>query len=561
MMSAEVRNQAFIRGAFLLLVVAIAATVLMVPPTQHRAFSLAGALVGAVLIAVAELVPMNLPTASRVLPFTLAVDVFLLVLYGPYVAVCAYLLGFIAAAVARHRTPYDVVHHVTENVPPILAGGLVLWALAPPGVTHDTRWYLVCGVLAALVRVGADLGLAIVHAWVDGHASRSPLRTVLGGYAYVPLLVLAPLGLLAASSLMTEPGLLVLLAGPFLAQSISIRRHETAVEQARKTEQENLGLQSELQEQTIELNRAISQLQRRLSQSFALQAVGAAITQELDLERVLQIISRQSARIAGGDGAFITLLSDDGTHQLLRAAYGPLTPYVGRQLPMRGRLTGEVIDSGRPQISNVALDDPRVDPEIAQTVRITAVVEAPLKVKDRILGVLGVVAQNGKHFDEEDMRLLTVLANQAAIAIDNARLHEHQTELAVFQERNRLARELHDSVTQSLFSIGLYLQASIQRIPDDPDGALELLAKTQDIAQDAQAEMRSLIFELRPAAIRDKGLDFAMENHISLVQRRHDIEVELIRNGDGRRRTRALPGHPGGTEQRDEARKCLAGQH
>jgi len=528
-------RHAYLGALAVLLTGSLVFAFLVLPPSRPENFALVPALVMAALVWCGELLPLQLPMAGRVLPFTLTFDVALLVLFGPYTVLVGYLLGTAGLFLLLRGDKSRVLVQLLENGFAVLVGGLTLWAFAPPALAARAQPRLLAGGLAAGVRIATDLALTLTRISLQRREGlRAAWQLVFGGYAYLPLLVLAPLGLLGAYLYAVQPWLLVLLLAPFLAQYLSVHRHESLYTEVQHLREEKRRLEEELELRTTELNAAISQLQRRLSQNFSLQAVGTAIVQELDLERVFPIIARQAARIAGGDGAFITLLSDDGTRQLIRAASGPyLTAYVGEEISLDDSLTGPVISSGQPVINNDTLEDPRFRSELVYQARISALLAAPLKTKDKVLGVLGVVAHNGKRFDAEDMHLLTVLANQAAIAIENARLHERQRELAVYEERSRLARELHDSVTQSLFSISLYLEASLQVLDSSPSQARTILTRCQEIAQEAQAEMRSLIFELRPAAIREKGLDFALENLISLVRRRHNLEITLTKSGDG----------------------------
>jgi signal transduction histidine kinase len=97
------------------------------------------------------------------------------------------------------------------------------------------------------------------------------------------------------------------------------------------------------------------------------------------------------------------------------------------------------------------------------------------------------------------------IANQAAIAIENGQLQRQALDLAVVEERNRLARDLHDSVTQMLFSITLTLQAGRVLLQRNPTQAESQIDKAQQTAQEALAEMRALIYQLRPASLRERA--------------------------------------------------------
>ena len=104
-------------------------------------------------------------------------------------------------------------------------------------------------------------------------------------------------------------------------------------------------------------------------------------------------------------------------------------------------------------------------------------------------------------------------------------LRDQAAELAASQERAHLARELHDSVTQALFSMGLTLRTLELLLATDPDGAHEKLAELRELQKDALAEMRTLIFELRPSSLENDGLVQALRTHATAVQRRTGLAM------------------------------------
>src|SRR5205823_7929123 len=154
----------------------------------------------------------------------------------------------------------------------------------------------------------------------------------------------------------------------------------------------------------------------------------------------------------------------------------------------------------------------------------------------RTVGVLSIYNKEGEGgFTDRDAELATFFANQAAAAVENARLYEQSREYAVIEERNRLARELHDSVTQSLFSVSLLSEAALNLLERDPTKARERLERANDLAQGALAEMRALIFQLRPMTLQEEGLLSAMKKHLAALLSRHGRVVELNVTGTPRR--------------------------
>ena len=153
----------------------------------------------------------------------------------------------------------------------------------------------------------------------------------------------------------------------------------------------------------------------------------------------------------------------------------------------------------------------------------------PLMVKDRTIGVLRVDHTQLNHFTEQDAQLVLAFANQAAVAIENARLYERAQNLAVLEERQRLARELHDSVSQALYGIALGTRTA-RGLIDRGDNQIEDLAAPLDyvltLADAGLVEMRSLIFELRPESLEVEGLIAALHKQADALQARNQIEVQ-----------------------------------
>ena len=130
----------------------------------------------------------------------------------------------------------------------------------------------------------------------------------------------------------------------------------------------------------------------------------------------------------------------------------------------------------------------------------------PLAIKGQVIGAIGVAHSERNYFTAHHADLALTVANQAAITMVNAELYEHAHELATLQERQRLARNLHDAVNQSLFSAGLIADVLPRLWERDQDEARKSLNDLRRLTRAAQAEMRALLAELRPSAITDTDL-------------------------------------------------------
>ena len=264
-----------------------------------------------------------------------------------------------------------------------------------------------------------------------------------------------------------------------------------------------------------------------------------AIAGERSVEPVLQRIVGASRELAGaryaalgipdGQGNFAQFITAGMSEELI-AAMGPL--------PRTHGLLGAMLDTDRPYRSEDIKQDPRfrgwwpsAHPQMASFLGV------PIRSRDGVLGALYLTDKEDEPgFTEEDERLIQMLAAHAAIAIENARLYERGRELSFVEERNRLARDLHDSVVQKLFGIVLAAQSAATLFDRDQDSARAQVEKLQELTQDAIQELRSLIFQLRPAAVESDGLAAALAKHVQVLRRVHRQDIDLEVTGEPRLR-------------------------
>jgi signal transduction histidine kinase len=155
----------------------------------------------------------------------------------------------------------------------------------------------------------------------------------------------------------------------------------------------------------------------------------------------------------------------------------------------------------------------------------------PITVKGHTIGVLDVQSKQLDGFDQTDIEMLQALANQAGIAIENVRLHEQAKHIAVLEERQRLARDLHDSVTQSLYGLNLYAEAAAGHLAiGQLDQVRQYLNDIQKTTQESLSEIRLLIYELRPPILEQEGLIAALQNRLYSVESRAELKSNLKSN-------------------------------
>jgi len=273
------------------------------------------------------------------------------------------------------------------------------------------------------------------------------------------------------------------------------------------------------------------ELQRRLAESESFNHVLVSLLQKTVLDQVLDIVCNQAQSLIGATGSAVLLLTDQAwlevKHRLgkPKAAAGPV--------PVDGSLAGQVVRDGEPML----LNDP-VHLERAQVYQwpseLTALLTVPLFVRGGVIGVLDLVNKAGG-FTEQDVPVMSVFANQAAIVIEHTRLQAQAEQLAVLGERQRLARELHDSVTQSLYSLTLYADAAALALAAGKhEVAAGYLKDLQATAQEGMRDMRLLIFQLHPPLLETDGLVTALQARLAAVEGRAGLQTELRVEGERR---------------------------
>ncbi|HLF29124.1 MAG TPA: PAS domain S-box protein [Anaerolineae bacterium] len=259
------------------------------------------------------------------------------------------------------------------------------------------------------------------------------------------------------------------------------------------------------------------------------------VASTLELKPLLGLILDQLHIVMEYSGATIFTLQQD---ELTILHYrGPITPAHAAQLRFPLAQAGAnraVIERKTP----VIIDDVRGDFPLARAFQETAGDElettyeyirswmgVPLMIKDWVIGMLSLDHHEPNHYTARHANLALAIASQAAIAIENARLYEQAQNLAALEERQKLARELHDSVSQALYGIALGARTARTLLDRDPSKVADPLDYVLSLAEAGLAEMRALIFELRPESLETEGLTAALTKQVASLRARHGIEV------------------------------------
>jgi signal transduction histidine kinase len=295
----------------------------------------------------------------------------------------------------------------------------------------------------------------------------------------------------------------------------------------------SLALNAQLQEQVTLLEQQRMQLERRVREVSALVQSSALITSTLELDSLLSLILEQLAEVVDFDRASIQLLFDGQLRIIAGKGFAHPENVLGLTFdPRQNDLTGRMLEGETP----IVLEDVRDEPGFVadQDDPTRSWIGVPLKVRNEVIGALALDKKQPSFYDEQDGQTVLAFANQAAIAIENARLYDRNREQEILQERNRLARELHDSLSQSLFSMVLNAEAANLFFDTDQAKARSQIQMLYETANAALKEMRTLIFELRPANLEEEGLAAVLSKHAKLVGDRHGIKILVEVKGQRR---------------------------
>ncbi|MFZ5911401.1 MAG: histidine kinase [Chloroflexota bacterium] len=270
--------------------------------------------------------------------------------------------------------------------------------------------------------------------------------------------------------------------------------------------------------------------------------VSKRIASTLELEPLLHLILDQIQAILPYSGAAI--YTRDGEMLRVAAYQAPGLPHPGRPLFLSLPNAGPY----QPVIAEkkvVIFDDVNGEPPLARAIRESlgegtgysfrharAWIGIPLVLRDHVTGLLSLTHNEPGYYTQTHARLAETITNQVAVAIENARLYEKAQNLATLEERQRIARELHDSVTQLLYGICLYCTATSHSIRgENYQHVQENLAEIKDNALQALQEMRLLILEMNPPLLQKDGLVAALQASLETIESRAGLETELRADG------------------------------
>lgn len=278
----------------------------------------------------------------------------------------------------------------------------------------------------------------------------------------------------------------------------------------------------------------------RAHELAVLHELAGVVSQSLDLKEILDAaLSKARDLMQMEVGTAYSLQDTNGEdHEklLVMIAIHGLSAEFPRRVGAR-RVQGTAIqvaaEAQQPVVWLIAnYPDLRVK-EALQMEGVVQVINVPLFAKGRLVGAFNLGTRQARSVTPEEISLLSSIGRQIAIAVENARLYDQAEQSAAIAERHRLSRELHDSVTQSLYSVTMYAEAAARLlVAGDTATATDHVRDLRTTAQEALREMRLLIFELRPLALEKIGLAAALQARLDSVEMRGGIQTELHIDGE-----------------------------
>jgi signal transduction histidine kinase len=278
------------------------------------------------------------------------------------------------------------------------------------------------------------------------------------------------------------------------------------------------------------------QTRRRLRESMVLLETGRALASVLELEDLLQLIAKSALEtIECAESSVIHLLDDasGGLHPNALAG-SPASGFGGdggERLSIGKGIAGCALERGKvinvPDVSS----DPRFI-ELGDDGGFQSLLVAPLVADGKEIGTISVNGGQCGVFTPEDERLVMTLAAHAAIAVKNAQLFAQAEELAVAEERNRIAGELHDRLAQNLASLLMKVDFGLSLIDSDPEATKEVLIKAKWLAGESIEEIRRSIFTLRRQELEEEGFVPGLREYLQAFEEQNELPVHLSIAGE-----------------------------
>jgi nitrate/nitrite-specific signal transduction histidine kinase len=315
-------------------------------------------------------------------------------------------------------------------------------------------------------------------------------------------------------------------AGGRFGQVIPLRTHDEIEELATQFNR----MSARLEESYATLEQRVENRTRELA---TLNSIAATVSRSLDLEEILHDALVRTAEVVEMDAGAAYRLDDAGQNLVQIAHLGLSERFVRctARLPLWQSAAGEATRVGYPVVMRVS---EYADSDLKRLLNdegLQMAISVPLMAKGDPVGALNLASRRWREVTADELSLLAAIGQQTGVAVENARLYEEAEETAVTAERHRLARDLHDAVTQTLFSASMIADVLPRLWERAPQEGYRRLEELRQLTRGALAEMRTLLVELRPSALAEAPLPDLLRQLGEAMTGRARVPVDLAVEG------------------------------
>ena len=300
------------------------------------------------------------------------------------------------------------------------------------------------------------------------------------------------------------------------------RQLEVATQQRFQAQQEALESQRQARE---EIERWSKQLEDVVN------TIAMAISQPLELKEMLDVALRKVLELTGLEAGGVFLIDDRAQELTLVVQHGLSQRLIQgiERMKFGEGLAGRAASSGEPIVVENLSEDPRLISMVTKEEGFRFHASVPLKSRGRVLGIMGLASKNYRQFSPQEVTLLTAIGQQIGVAIENARLHQQVRHLATVEERDRLARELHDRLAQALGYLNVKASITDELLSGGQiNQAQASLLEMKEIAKETYTDVREAIFSLRTTASSGLGLLATLQEYLAEYRAHYGVDARLV---------------------------------
>jgi nitrate/nitrite-specific signal transduction histidine kinase len=285
----------------------------------------------------------------------------------------------------------------------------------------------------------------------------------------------------------------------------------------------------QLQESYMLLEQRVADRTRELE---TLNSIAEVVSRSLDLREILGGALTTTMQAMGMEAGAVLIQDDEGLALEVQDGLSVDFQAAVAHLPLGVGASGQAAVTSKPVVRRPEHYREQNLQEAILQEGLQLVVSVPLISKSRVLGVLNLCTRQNRDVTAEELAMLASVGSQVGVAIENARLFEQAEQTAIVSERNRLARDLHDAVTQTLFSASLIAEVLPRIWNKNPEEGIKRLAELSQLNRGALAEMRTLLLELRPSALVEADINELFRQLVDAFTARARIPVSFTSEGD-----------------------------